>query len=39
MEELKKNCLTLEDLVPDFNMDVYDPKEDAIVSHKIKDFS
>jgi NADH-dependent peroxiredoxin subunit C len=30
--------LILEDIVPDINFDLYDPKEDAIVQHKMSDY-
>lgn len=33
-----QNTLMLEDKVPNLVMDIYDPQEDAIVSHKIEDF-
>lgn len=33
-----QNTLMLEDTVPNITMDIYDPSEDAIITHKIQDF-
>lgn len=37
-ETQTQNVLMLEDQVPNLTMDIYDPQEDAIVSHKIEDY-